>query len=180
MLVEAIKCGVNWKKFNFEPIMAKRSASAKSCGGKKIKVECSPVCGVSDILADAHATVHGIVVSVASKRKGGHFEGELSDGVAVVRVVGFEEKQRQMLVSHIGQVVVLRNCQAQLSPYSNRMEVLLKSFSKIEESEAEMDIKDIAIVGADVIRIKELQEKEDGDRVIVQVKIMKVREEETG
>ena len=156
--------------------MAKRSASAKSCGGKKIKVECSPVCGVSDISADAHATVHGIVVSVSSKRKGGHFEGELSDGVAIVRVVGFEEKQREMLVSHIGQVVVLRNCQAQVS---NQMEVLLKSFSMIEESKAEMDIKDIATVGADVICIKELQEKEDGDRVIVQVKVIKVREEET-
>ena len=73
--------------------MAKRSGSAKSCGGKKVEVECTPVCGVSDISADAHATVHGIVVSVSLKRKGGHFEGELSDGIAIVRVVGFEEKQ---------------------------------------------------------------------------------------
>ena len=39
-------------------------------------------------------------------------------------------------------MVVLRNCQTQLSTYSNRMEVLLESFSKIEESKAEMDIKD--------------------------------------
>ena len=37
-----------------------RSESAKNCGGKKI--ECSPVCGISDISADAHAIVHGIVV----------------------------------------------------------------------------------------------------------------------
>ena len=117
--------------------MAKRSGSAKSCGGKKVEVECTPVCGVSDISADAHATVHGIVVSVSLKRKGGHFEGELSDGVAIGRVV-----------------VVLRNCQTQLSTYSNRMEVLLKSFPKIEESKAEMDIKDIATVGADVICLK--------------------------
>ena len=73
--------------------MTKRSGSAKSCGGEKVQVECSPVCGVSDISTDPHATVHGIVVSVSLKRKGGHFEGELSDGVAIVRVVGFEEKQ---------------------------------------------------------------------------------------
>ena len=59
------------------------------------------------------------------------------------------------------------------------MEVLLKSFSKIEESKAEMDIKDIATVGADVICLKESQHKEDCNRVIVQVKVMKVREEET-
>ena len=59
------------------------------------------MCGVSDISADAHAPVHGIVVSVSLKKKDGHFEGELSDGVAVVWVIGFEEK-RDMLVSHIG------------------------------------------------------------------------------
>ena len=57
------------------------------------------------------------------------------------------------------------------------MEVLLKSFSKIEESKAEMDIKDITTEGVDVIRLKELQDEEDCDRVIVQVKVMKVRKE---
>ena len=159
--------------------MAKRSGSAKSCGGKKVKVECSPVCGVSDISADPHATVHGIVVSVSLKRKAGHFEGELNDGVAVVRVVGFEEKQREILLSHVGQMVVLRNCQTQVSTYSNQMEVLLKSFSKIEQSNAEVDIKDITTIGADVICLKQLQDKEDCDRVIVRVKVVKVREEET-
>ena len=51
------------------------------------------------------------VVSVSTLRKAGYFEGELSDGKVVVRVVGFERKQREMLESHIGKIVVLQNCQ---------------------------------------------------------------------
>ena len=53
---------------------------------------------------------------------------------------------------------------------------LRKSFSKIEE---EIDVKDIATVGADLICLKQLQDKEDSDRVIVQIKVVKVHEEET-
>ena len=48
--------------------------------------------------------------------------------VVVVRVVSFNQRQREMLDSHVGQVVVLRNCQTQLSVYSNKMEILLKSW----------------------------------------------------
>ena len=63
------------------------------------KVECSPVCGVSDISADAYATVHRIVVSVSLKKKGGHFEGgkrkqdvEVADESEVSNVVLWEEE----------------------------------------------------------------------------------------
>jgi hypothetical protein len=71
-------------------------------------VECSAVCGVGYICADTQATVHGNVVSVSSRRKVGHFEGELSGGDVAVRAVGFEQKQHEMLESHVGQIVVLR------------------------------------------------------------------------
>ena len=53
-------------------MMAKRPAIASSCGGEKVKMECSAVCGFGDICADTHATVHGIVMPVSSRRKSGH------------------------------------------------------------------------------------------------------------
>ena len=158
--------------------MAKRSGSAKSCGGKKVKVECSPVCGVSDISADAHATVHGIVVSVSLKRKGGHFEGELNDGVAIVRVVGFEEKQHEMLVSHIGQreyedatcknlcgravrwwccVIAKHN----LAHIAIEWRCCSRASLRLKRVRQRWTLKIIATVGADVICLKELPEKED-------------------
>ena len=65
------------------------------------------------------------------------------------------------------------------SPLKRPPFFLRKSFSKIEENKAEIDIKDIATIGADLICPKQLQDKEDSDRVIVQIKVVKVHEEET-
>ena len=43
----------------------------------------------------------------------------------------------------------------------------------------QIDVKDIATVEADLICLKQLQDKEDSDRVIVQIKVVKLHEEET-
>ena len=53
-------------------MMVKCPAITSSCGGENVKMERSAVCGVGDISVDTHATVHGIVMSVSSRRKSGH------------------------------------------------------------------------------------------------------------
>ena len=123
--------------------MAKRSGHGVGSGGKKVKVECSDVCEVGDISANTRAMIRGLVVSVSPIQRAGNFEAELSDGNVVVRVVGFEKQQREILHNHTGQVLVLRDCQVQLSMYSHQMEILLKSYTKIEETKVQIEVEDL-------------------------------------
>ena len=42
---------------------------------------------------NAHATIHALVMSMSPpKKKGTFFDGELTDGDRVIRIVGFEKK----------------------------------------------------------------------------------------
>ena len=80
---------------------------------------------------NARATVHAVVMWVG-KETGGRFDGELTDGRSALRMVGFERSQHDTLEKAQGCAVVLKNYQTQLSCFTNKFEVVIKSYTMIE------------------------------------------------
>ena len=62
-------------------------------------------------------------------RNGGRFDAKVSDGCSLMRVVVFDERQRNVLEQLVGQPAVLKNCNS----YSQKMEIIVKSYTLIEE-----------------------------------------------
>lgn len=55
------------------------------------------------------ATVNAVVVSISPSKPGArYFDGELTDGNAVMRVIGFEKKQRDELESYYTQQLPIK------------------------------------------------------------------------
>ena len=113
--------------------------------------------------SDAHATLHALVMSTSPlKKKGTFFDGELTDGDEVTRVVGFDKAQQQKLETFCSQKipVVLRNCEIKTNKFSNKLEVVLRSYTKIEKSDVNFKVKYSKTIGSELIELKTLGNKE--------------------
>lgn len=100
-----------------------------------------------DILEPSpRANVNALISSLSPEKKDSRFfEGELTDGQSIVRIVGFEKHQRQELESFCtnGIPITLSNCQIQHKKLKNKLEVVLKSYTKEECSEVQFPIGDV-------------------------------------
>ena len=107
-----------------------------------------------------------------------YFDGELTDGDAIIRVVGFDKAKRQELKSFCdyGVPVTLRNCLIQQNKYKQSLEVVLKSHTKIEPSEIQFNVPNLKTVGSSLVQIDQLSQHE---RVNVKVSVIKVNEAQT-
>lgn len=164
--------------------MAKRRLSAEypihcdPCHSKMLKTtHLSP----SQITAPSKRThVEGVVRSVSPGVKKNYFDGELSDGAAVVRLVGFEEKQLKKLIQFCAeqQPCLLRSCD--ISTGKNRKpEVIVKSYTKVEKSPTNFSIPDPENDGATPVSLINLDQLDDNERVTVKVVVVKMKEIET-
>ena len=108
------------------------------------------------------------------------FDGELTDGQAIIRLVGFERSKRQLLQSFIDSKapVTLRNCQIQHNKYKGTLEVVVKNHTAIEASEATFDVSDIKTCGSALVSLDRISELSEHDRVTVRVTVLKVYEPE--
>ena len=97
-----------------------------------------------------NATIHGMLASLSPIKPTRYFDGELTDGNAVIRVVGFDKAQQQHLLTYCEQEVpiTLSNCQVQYNRSKSKLEVVLKRYTKIQRSPVQFDIQDLKTVGS--------------------------------
>ena len=125
------------------------------------------------------AQVEAIVRSISPSR-GKFFDGELSDGEAIVRVVGFDKDQLKKLSEYCEkqQPCLLRHCEISEGRYG-KPEVIIKSFTKVEPSGTNFVIPDPQNDGTTHISLVDLPSVNDYDRVSVTVSVLKVKDIET-
>ena len=127
---------------------------------------------------DQHATITGVVASLSPVKPSRYFDGELTDGETVIRLVGFDKTKRQELQSFCESniPVTLTDCLIQKNKFKSCLEVVLKSHTKIEPSTSEFNVTDLRTVGSSTILLNQMHEFSDYQRVTVRVKVVKVHE----
>lgn len=126
---------------------------------------------------ESHATVEGAITAVSpSKNNSSFFDGELTDGHAVIRVVGFDRAQHSTLreFQTKGLPVTLTNCVIQANKLSKKLEIVLKGYTQIELSNTKFDLSEVATVGSDTIFLSSLPNKKDFDKVTVRIKVVRI------
>ena len=99
-----------------------------------------------------------MIASVSPLKPSKYFHGELTDGDAIIRFVGFRKEQRERLhsFSEEKKPIVIKNCQVQWNKFKNQLEIVLKSSSEVEASENKFHIPDLKTVGSALITLNEL------------------------
>ena len=151
-------------KFDLPKTPTKKAATAERLSPSRITT------------TEEHATVTGLVACLSPINSSRYFDGELTDGESVVRLIGFDKgKQRQLLpYSDEGVPVTLKNCHIQKSKYKDEFEVVLKAQTKIEESHVKFDVQDIKTVGSTLISLNQLDEMLEHQRVTIRITVIKV------
>ena len=170
--------------------MAKRSLSFKdtvksymSTPSKQAKEEPSisiPLSPAEITSPNKSATVNALVASLSPVKPSRYFDGELTDGNAVIRLVGFDDNKRQELQLFCDQKtpVTLRNCLVQHNKFKDTLEVVVKNYTKLEPSGAKFEVSDMKTVGSSLIELQELPQLSPHTRVTARVTVLKVNEPE--
>ena len=166
--------------------MAKRALNFDDSTSSKDelqRVKLEPLTPTKLAAADLHATIDALIASVSPPPKDSNksfFEGEITDGETITRIVGFDKTQRDTLdhFQRKGIPVTIKNCVVQLSKFSNRYEVVLKGYTNIEQSAAHFQVKNFDTLGSKCIPLSDLPSKQEYDRVTVKVKVIDVRDPE--
>ena len=95
-----------------------------------------------------HATAHALVACISPIKPSRYFDAELTDGDSIIRIVGFDRKQRQQLDSFCGKKIpiIIKDCKIQLNKFQNKQEVVLKSKTQVEEANIEFNVPDLKTV----------------------------------
>ena len=157
--------------------MAKRSLTYSDTGeSKKLKGELSP--GTIQSTED-HATVKGVVTSLSPVKKAERvFFGELTDGESIIPLVGFDKSHHQFLQKHMntGTPVTLKNCQISTNRTTGKLQIVVKSHTKLEESQDKsLTVGDKNTLGSPFITIDSLSTLQDYDRATLNVTAIKVK-----
>ncbi|CAI8056525.1 hypothetical protein GBAR_LOCUS30803 [Geodia barretti] len=83
-------------------IMAKRPLTFEDTTPKKhLKQDSSqtPISPTNINSPSSNATVHALIASVSPLKPSRYFDGEITDGESITRIVGFDKAQRQLLLS---------------------------------------------------------------------------------
>ena len=139
----------------------------------KRKLEFSDVSSVEQPMDSA--CVHGVVSFVSptkvSQRGSDYFNGTPSDGNATIKLVSFKGAQQAEMkeLMERKQAVVLDDCQIKKAKRGSNMDVILKRTTAICPSpkKFKVDLKE-----DEVTLLEELQNKEEYERVRVQVKVL--------
>ena len=157
----------------------KKSKTAKNSPATRppAEVQLSPV----DISSpEEKATVKGIVTSLSpAKQSQKLFLGELSDGEAIIPLVGFDKTHRQFLHERMDSEspVMLRNCQITTNRTTGKLQVVVKSYTTLEESDDNtLAVHNKNTLGSPFVSISELNTMEQYDRVTLQATAIKVKD----
>ena len=161
--------------------MAKRPLTFEDTTPKKhLKQDSSqtPISPTNINSPSSNATVHALIASVSPLQPSCYFDGEITDGDSITRIVGFDKAQRQLLLSFCDRkvAITLINCQIQQNKFHGKLEVVLKGHTKIQESSMAFEITDFKTIGRPLIALCELDTKQEYDKVTIQAKVVKLRE----
>lgn len=161
--------------------MAKRAKSSekkpRKDGAQKKKIA-SPLSPSEIHSPDTHVTIQALVALVSPVKPSKYFDGEMTDGESMIRFVGFDKCQQEKLHSLYtkGIPVSVKDCQIQRNKFNNKLEIVMKSCTKVEQSDAEFFVDNLKTVGSTRIDINRLNTLNEYDRVTVQVTVVKVYE----
>ena len=85
--------------------------------------------------------------------------GELSDGDSIIPLVGFDRAHRDFLSSHMDNeiLVTLRKCQITTNKTTGKLQVVVKSYTVLEESEdKELQIPNKSTLGSPILLAEHL------------------------
>ena len=129
--------------------------------------------------ADTHATVHACVYSLSSLDNN-YFEGEMTDGVAVIRIVGFDRAHfsQMELFWQKKTTVTLKNCQIKPSKFTSSLEILFRNYTTLEPSDVTFDLSNWDMLGTKLLDIAQLPTTNEYERVTVRAQVIKVADPE--
>jgi hypothetical protein len=131
---------------------------------------------------EEHATISGLLTTLSPIKPSHYFDGEITDGDGLIRIVGFDRHKQLELQSFCDRKipVTLRNCHIQRSKYkANTLEVVLKDHTKIEPSPQQFEIQDFKTAGSAIISLNELPNQPENGRVTVRITVLRVNEPQT-
>ena len=103
-----------------------------------------------------HIIHHPVLTSLSpQKRSNRIFQGEVTDGDAVIPIFAFDENHRQKLQPYLDNQIplTLRNCQISLNK-SGKFQITIKSYTSIEKSNLSYQISDPKTLGSPIITLK--------------------------
>ena len=109
-----------------------------------------------------------------------YFDGCVTDGESRMRIVGFSSEQQRKLAcfKEKEQAAHLVNCEIKRSREGDKMELMLKKWSKIDKSEKNITIPDNVqlLESSTFMELKDVQDMQEFQRVSAKVKVVYVNE----
>ena len=83
--------------------------------------------------SNPNATVQALVTSISPIKPSKIFDGQFTDGDSIIRLVGFDKKQREKLHSFCDKniPITVKDCQVQQNKVSAKFEVVVKSYTQV-------------------------------------------------
>ena len=152
-----------------------RDTTSPSTSSKQSKKGLSP----REILSpEPSATVNALVTSLSpAKPKERLFFGELSDGEAVIPLVGFDPSQWHKLEQFQGskKPVSLINCQVSTNKITGKPQVIVKSYTDIREAQdTTFHVSDPNTLASPILPINEIDTLQEYDRVTIRVTVVRI------
>ena len=124
--------------------------------------------------------VNALVTSLSpEKTKESVFYGELTDGEAVIPLLGFDKSQlRKLEEFQLSQTPVsLKNCQITLNTTTGKPQVI-KHYTVLEQSppETHFHIEDPNTLASPILPVSQIETLEEYDRVTIKVTVIKVKD----
>lgn len=123
------------------------------------------------------AKVQGVVLQL-SPMKGKYFDGRLADDNASIRIVGFDSRKQQELskIYEKQQPVILENCQLTKSKFTEEMEVVLTSGTKVTSSGKKFNVCSLTNATSTDISLDALETFQNYQVVCVTVRVTRKAE----
>jgi hypothetical protein len=120
------------------------------------------------------ATIHASIFSL-STLENNYFEGEITDGVAITRFVGFDRTHFTQMEQK-NMTVTLKNCQIKLCKLATSLEAILRNYTSIERSDITFE-PNPEMLGTTLLEIANLPTMKY-DRATVRVQVIKLADPE--
>lgn len=133
---------------------------------------------VSSVLQPSpNAKIQGVLTVVSPMKKSrssnkSYFDGEICDGRASMRLVGFDSGVRRKLADFKDDSIVLSNCEVKPGRHQDQLEVMVNKLTGVEKSETKFDVQKKKY--GDIITLDKLQTLASFQRVVVEAKVVRV------
>ena len=146
---------------------------------KRYRDSLSPLSPSEITQPEQKATVQALLTSLsASKKNTTFFQGELTDGNTVIPLIGFDNVHKKLSELMANNVPAsLKNCQVSLNKITGKPQVVIKSYTVIDEAgNADIKVDDPATLGSPSLTVDKLDTLDVYDRVTLCVTVLQVKD----